>query len=564
MTLRFAPGVIIGFVIVAYFVYNFFFSVNFPFQDDFLLIQFIQAILEGKSDAASVTRELFRTFNDHKAVVPRLIALIEYTLTGHLNFRFYIVLVSINVIYIFHFVYLQFRKMQLPLYYFIPVPFLFFHPLFHDVSGWALNGMQHTFLTAFTVTAIMLAASRMRGAFYVAMLCCFLATFTHGNGVLSFPAIVFYYLCTRNFPKAGLTCVFMIACLGLYLGDYESGQAVQLPKSIGSFILSFFGFIGSEMSLWSYPEVLSLIWGLMITAMMVYVAVPIVSNYFNKTWAPKPGTVELLTLFAFIVATSLVVALFRSWTGSTIASRFQLYAALSTILFYIFLVYKTQLFRKKGVLVAVSVLSVAYWVYSHYQFTGVVANKKTTYLADVYNWSVNRTMFSVENTLQANAEFYLRPAYENGFFRLPQPLAGKAQLDSMFTAHPAADEDFKMFVENWKVDRLARDGNEVLDYFFITSHHAPAPKPLLWDRFLVLRNAGRIELMASNPKTEGRKKLLTGGAYYKPGFNTLVRSDDLAAGTYELGLLDVAPNGDRTFYRLDKKLLVRNGWLSLQ
>ncbi|MCF0072935.1 hypothetical protein LZD49_20820 [Dyadobacter sp. CY261] len=566
MVLRFLSVAAIGLVVLAYFLYNFFFSVNFPFQDDFLLIQFIEVVSHGGLNFSDITNELFRTFNDHKAAVPRLIALIDYNLTGHLNFRFYILLVLINVIYIFSFILIQFRKTRLPIYYFLPVPFLFFQPLFHEISGWALNGMQHTFLTAFTVTAILLVSSRIRGAFYMAMLCCFLATFTHGNGILSFAAIIFYFLCFKNFRKAIMTFVSMVGCLGIYLVDYESGQAVRLPKDAASFLASFFGFIGSEVSLWSHPKLLSIVWGLVITAFMTYLLVKIAGTYFNKTATIKPGTVELLSLFAFIVVTSLVVALFRSWTGSTIASRFQIYAALSTVLFYILMLDYTAFFKKTSVLVVVTGLSILYWSYSHYYFTGVVAAKKTTYLADLYNWPTNRTMFSVEKSILKNADFYLTPAYEKGFFQLPKSFTDKNQLDSMFLANPSANGVYKMFVEIWQVERANRGGNETFDQFFISSLDAPHPKHVLADRFLVLSNTKQhvVHLMCANPKIEGRKNFLTGGAYYKPGFNTVIRRDDLAPGKYELGLLDVENDGLQTFYRLDKSLLVENERLSLQ
>ncbi|ACT92905.1 hypothetical protein Dfer_1663 [Dyadobacter fermentans DSM 18053] len=563
--LRIVPAAVLCLVVAIYLVYNIFFSVNFPFQDDFLLIQFIEAISGQQIGVEGLLTELFRTFNDHKAVVPRLIALIDYTLTGHLHFRFYIFLVLANIIYIFSFVFIQFRKMQLPLYYFLPVPFLFFHPLFHDISGWALNGMQHTFLTAFTVTAILIASGRVRGGFYLAMFCCFLATFTHGNGVLSFPAIIFYYLCLKDLRKAGLTVVFMVICLVIYLAGYESGQAVDLPKSIGSFTLSFFGFIGSGMSMWSYPETLSMLWGLVITAFMIYLIVKVLMGYFKKDVVIRTGTAELLTLFVFIAVTSFVIALFRSWTGSTLASRFQIYAALSTVIFYVFLVDYLPFFRKKGVLATILVLSVGYWAYSYYRYTGVVANKKTTYLADVYNWTTNKNMFSVEKSIIRNGDFYLSPAYAKGFFRLPAPVVAERQLDSMFAATPEG-EDFKVFLETWTVERPLREGNEIMEMFFLTSHDAPAPRALLSDRFLVLRSRddNRIHLMCANPKIEGRKKVFTGRGYFQPGFNTLLRSDDLSPGGYDLGVLDVAGHNAPVFHRLDRQLQVADGRISLR
>lgn len=554
--LRFLPIVAICTVILLFFLYNFHFSVDFPFQDDFLFVQFIHAISDGKVGFAGLIQEMFRTFNDHKAVVPRFISLLDYWLTGRLHLRFYIVLVSLNLTYIFYFLYLNFCKAKLPLYYFLPVPFLFFHPLYHEVSGWALTGMQHSYLTAFTVTAIILVSRGTKPAFYGAMLCCFLATFTHGNGILSFPAIIFFFLCYKDFRKAILTGVFMFLCLGIYLAGYESGQAGNLPNNAVQFFSSLFGFVGSAMSLWAMPELSSAVWGFVIVVCMVLVTFRVASVYFKKPAAIKSGTIELLTLFAFIFISSTVIAVFRSWAGTTVASRFQLYASLSTAIFYLFLVFYTDFFRKKWVYTAVLALSVFYWGYSHYRFTGTVAAKKTTYLADIYNWRNNRSMYSVERSIVNYGGFYLFPAYEKGYFWVPESVVEKKELDSMFAAKgPVVDKG--LYIETWDIHRVLREGNDDIIFYFVSSNASPRRKHFWDDRFLVIKDTstGSISLMNGNPKTETRKNIVTTGNYYKNGFNTLLREKDLDPGIYDLGILDVSGAGQKTFYRIGRQLV---------
>ncbi|KAA0992615.1 hypothetical protein [Dyadobacter aurulentus] len=563
---RLLSGSVICLIALFFCVYNFYFSVNFPFQDDFLVIQFIEAASEAGFAFGAVVQEMFRTFNDHKAVTIRLLALIEYAINGHQNFRFYILLVSVNLTYIFYFLYLQFKKSGLPLYYFIPAPLLFFTPLYHEVSGWALNGMQHTFLTAFTVTAILLASRKTTAAFWLAMVCCFLATFTHGNGVLSFPAIVFYFLCFKDFKRATLACVAMVACLAIYVIGYEAGQAGRLPNDLISMLSSLFGFIGSSMSLFPNPELWSALWGLFIVGFLLVLLVRVSAIYFNKPATVKPGTIELLTLFAFIFVTSAVIALFRSWAGSTIASRFQLYAALSTVICYILLLGYSSFFRKKQVWAAVTLLSVLYWGYAYFSLTNMVAAKRTTYLADVYNWKTNHNLFSVEKTIARNADFYLTPGYEKGFFRLPEPVVEKDELDSMFAKKETAAVGDSIYLEDWHVTRTVQGGVENLKHTFLASNRKPLRKSILSDRFLVLKDikTGTIHLLNANPKTEGRKKFLRTGTYYNEGFKTFLRADDLVAGVYQMAILDVGFRGEKKFYPLDPALVINGTGFSLQ
>src|SRR5258705_13557315 len=77
MIFRNFSGCLISAAIVLHFLYNYFFSVNFPYQDDFLLIQFIEVVSSTKLSVNELVTELFRTFNDHKAVIPRLFSLVD-------------------------------------------------------------------------------------------------------------------------------------------------------------------------------------------------------------------------------------------------------------------------------------------------------------------------------------------------------------------------------------------------------------------------------------------------------------------------------------------------------
>ncbi|PSL28586.1 hypothetical protein [Dyadobacter jiangsuensis] len=563
--LRFLPIVAITTVILLFFLYNLHFSVDFPYQDDFLFIQFIEAITGDDKSFIKVIEEMFRTFNDHKAAVPRFVSLIDYGLTGYLHFRFYIILGTLALIYICYFLYVNFRKAGMPLYYFIPVPLVIFQPMYYEVSNWALTSLQHPFLTAFLAAAILLVSRGTKPAFYGAILCCFLATFTHGNGILTFPAILFFYLCHKDFRNAILTGVFMFACLWLYMSGYESGQAVNLPKNGLQFFTSLFGFVGASMSLWAMPELLSAIWGFLIIAFMILVTIRVASVYFKKPMRVKPGTIELLSFFAFIFISSTVVALFRSWAGSTLASRFQMYAALSTAIFYILLLFYTNWLRTKWVFTTVLGFSVFYWAYCYYRFTGTVARQRTSLLADVYNWQNNRSMFSVEKSIVDYGSFYLIPGYEKGYFQLPKPVVEKKELDAMF-AEKGPVKDNELYLETWNIHRVARERVEELTHYFVSSNVSPQRKHFWDDRFLAMKNTATDStyLINANPKIEARKNIITEAHYYKGGFNTMLRENDLGPGTYELGILDVSGDGKKTFYRLDRDLISTGDGYSLR
>jgi hypothetical protein len=553
--LKFLSGLAISAVIAFYLLFNRFYSVNFPFLDDFSLLQFAVQVSKEKFSWSTFIQELFKTYNDHKAVIPKLVSYCHFRVNGYVDFRFCLFIVSANVTLIFALLYYQFRRMALPLYYFVPCAFLFFQPQFHDISNWALTGMQQSFLIVFVLCAISCAASGRLKGFYGSMLFCFLATFTFGSGIVSFTAVIFYFFCFRNYRMMLLTGIFMCAALVMYLVSYETGQEASIQNNVLDLFASLFAFIGSGVAVFGQHDIVSSFHGFFISAFVIAILVrKSLIVYVNDDRA-KPATLELLAFFTFILVTATIVAVCRSRSGSVIASRFQIYAALSMVVFYLLLLDNTDFARKKSVWAVLTCASIFYWGYSYYTFAEVVAAKKTTYLADIFNWKNNRDMYSVEKTVLNNAAFYLYPAYHKGILKLPKAIIEKSQLEFLFQNEPVSVGETGIFVEDWNLKRRTRNGEEELRYFFIRSDVMPARKKFSYDRFLVLknRNDGRIHLVQANPKIEAKRRILSGN-YYRKGFNALFRNDDLSTGTYDLAILDVNNNKYEAFYKLDKSL----------
>lgn len=553
--LKFLSGLAISAVVAFYLLFNRFYSVNFPFLDDFSLLQFTVQVSEGQFSWGTFIHELFKTYNDHKAVIPKLVSYFYFLFNGYVDFRFCLLVVSVNVTLIFIFLYCQFRKMALPLYYFIPCAFLFFQPLYHEISNWALTGMQQSFLIVFVLCAISSASSGTLKGFWGAMLFCLFATFTFGSGIISFAAVIFYFFCFRNYRKMLGTAVSMFAALVMYLLSYETGQEAAIQNNVVDLLFSLFAFIGSGVSVFRQPDIVSTIHGVFISTFVISLMVKKALISYEKNDNSKSGTIELLTFFAFILISATIVAVCRSRSGSVIASRFQIYAALSMVIFYLLLLDNTEFARRKSVLGVITCLSVFYWCYSYYTFTEIVAVKKATYLADIFNWKNNRTMYSVEKTVRDNAAFYLRPAYNKGILKLPKAIIEKSQLDSLFQNTPGWVREAEIYVQDWNVKRRTKKGEERLTYFFVRSDVTPSRKKFSDDRFLVLksREDGRIHLVQANPKIEAKRRILNGN-YYRKGFNAFFRNDDLLTGTYDLAILDVRNNRYEAFYKLNKSL----------
>ncbi|WP_025762406.1 hypothetical protein [Dyadobacter tibetensis] len=544
-------------------IYNFFYAVDFPFQDDFLLIQFVEAVTKPGADFAVFLRELFSVHNDHKAVVPRLIALGNYSLTGTLNFRAYTVITAINISLIFWFLYQQFKRTSVSIAYFLPAALFFFHPLYHDITGWSLNGMQHSISTVFTIGSIVMVCRRTWSGVGWGILMGLMATFTHGNGIFSFPALIFCLILFAEWKKSIVVVLGMFLALGFYLYGYQFGQAAGLPDNFWAPFESFTGFIGASMMVWTDQVIWSVIWGgLLILIVLILIVLCLKSMLYQEESLPV-RQIPLLGVFVYMLVMSMVIAVFRSSAGGAITSRFQIYAAMSTVIVYLLLLDLGYL-RNKFLLHCISLIGVVYCTYSYYRFTRTVENKQTTYLADVFNWVNNRELFSVERSLQRNASFYLFPATDRGILRMPEPRISKAEIEKAFSSSSlpmSADSSAAIF--DWNFIRSINGVVDSLTYFYISQSEAPPRLPLLSNRFLALRNieSGKIWLHAATPEMEGRKAVLTIQHYHKSGFQALFRNDDLIEGRYQLLVVDVSRDGSKKFYHSHLVLVSQGGKL---
>lgn len=522
----------------AYFVWNY--SLDFPFQDDTLLIEFIGIIKNTKLSFFQFLKELFKVANDHRLVIPRLIALIDYGINGQLNFKTYIVIANMNLGLIFLFLYNQFRKKNLSICYFLPVPFFFFQPQMYEVSFWALNGMQHTFVVTFFVLIITLLETKNKALFYIAIFIAFCGTFTHGNGILAFPAAFFMLLVQQRYKEIITWILSMGTCLFLYLWGYESGQAASPTFNVVKIIESFCGFIGANMMVFFHGNAsYSVALGAIIAVIMgVVIALKFKERFFDKDKQGVDNNLGLLTLFCLIICTALIISAVRSWSGVVISSRFALYAALSASVIYLVLLdYLKETFRR---LMAIGTVGFAFlfWFFSYCVYTPIVDNRYYSYRVDEYNWVHNQTMLCVSDNFMSNATPFMTSAYKQGIWGVSSywnqsaivSALGKYELDSTvkFTQTVSREEEkyptFSFFrnIINLRCDGIAFQKKTPQDAVFIV---------------LTKQHTAKRYLLATTPMANAKRQIFKDFSLLSNRFTVSIRTSSYQKGSYQIGYL---------------------------
>jgi hypothetical protein len=530
-SLNWIVGILSVFVVAFFVYYVSIYSVNFPFQDDNSLIQVIAELKKGLGWRHNLYA-FFRTENDHRIFLPRLIGYLNYIIFGYLDFKSYILIAALNLILVTGFIYKLFRQIKLPLYYFLPIPLLIFQPQYHEVSIWALTGLQHITLLFILCICILLLKKPSPLNVIISIILATLAAFTHGNGILVFATGAFLFLIERHYKVLIPWVISMLVAFGLYLLDYTPGSGVKSTINWANLPASFMAKVGANLSVWSSISIGgSIIWGTLICILIVPTLLIIIYKSFSKRKTKPSINNELFAVFCFILLTTLLITIFRASSVIVLENRFKVYAALSSVFFYLFLINNFTNIRKITLLFF-SAFAGLFYISSYTVYTPEVVNKYSRLAADTYNWRKHTTELCNYSSIESSLEF-LQPAYQQGYWQVPDLFAG---FDDIVRS---SVQQKKFDSHTFHTQLYLHEGNGPpqllveIDAFPLLRQH------LSDDLYVVLHDevGQRTYLAGTLPKFTGWRRFLTTGNYFGTGFSTTIPLLAIQKGQYRLGCL---------------------------
>jgi len=522
-----------GFVLLFYLYYIDSYSINFPYQDDNMLLEIIFEVKKGLGFEHNV-KAFFRTDNDHRVFVPRVIAYVNYLLTGQPNFKAYIWLITGNLLLTLFLLYQIFRKARLPFWYFLPAPLLLLQPQIHDISLWALNGMQHSTLTLFLfICLFLLYHSQSLAAFWVAVVVAVLATFTHGNGILVFAAGGFLLLIEKHYRRLALWVGATLLCLAVYLYGYTPGSGVKTSTTLPYALGTLFATIGANVSVWPDLAITgSILWGLIISLVLWPAIFKSLFQALNRAEVVRHPNHLLLAIFCFLTLTAALIGAFRSNSDILIANRFKLCSALASIVFYLYLIINLAPRWRPLIFAFFTGTAFLFWFSSYVYYTPEVAQKKSRYVADTYNWPKNKEELCLPGSV-VHSHYFLIPAYQQGYWNVPTLLPGlDEQLQSSLQ-----QKAFQPFALTTQRFRYTEKGSEQLT---VENRDIPFRRQSFRDDIFLLlhdENTHVTYVAGTEPRLTGYRRLLTGGGYFAQGFRAVFPLEGIRAGHYRLGSL---------------------------
>lgn len=179
-------SILIGHQMVVVYKY----AVNIPDWDDYdAILRFLNKLVD-EQDFLSKIKIIFSQHNEHRILFDRLVILGDYLIEGAVDIRVLIWVGNLVFIALFLLLAKVFRDhVSSNWLLFIPVPFLMFSVVSYENYLWAMASLQNVGVVLFSLASLyfLLRSDRLqRREFVWACLLAVLATYTSGNGLLSF------------------------------------------------------------------------------------------------------------------------------------------------------------------------------------------------------------------------------------------------------------------------------------------------------------------------------------------------------------------------------------------
>jgi hypothetical protein len=332
------------------------YAVNVAKWDDHALREFLYNFDQAPGVSEKIY-QLFKQHNEHRIVYDRIITVLDYYLTGKLNFRHLMLIGNLSLVGLLILFGAVLRREKQPILYALPVSLLIFNLSQWENMYWGMAALQNFSVVLWVLGSLYFLSYTNRWA--VAFLLAVLATLTSGNGMLVWP-LGFMLLALRiDGSPARLRQLLVWAggatvIVALYFTGFEKPEGNPPARgTVPALIKSWLAFNGAAAEIIPGPAALrnSVLLGgalVLLTLILVCVyfwtyraAILAIPGRFRRPSSTTSRPIPASALFfwssaAFLLLTAAVVAWARTGFGVDliITSRYKIYALTLLALLY--------------------------------------------------------------------------------------------------------------------------------------------------------------------------------------------------------------------------------------
>ena len=520
-------------------------NVNYVAFDDILIL----GVIPGFEDASWAVKwkRLTELFPEHRLVFSRSVILLLHHLFGKINLVWAMSIANLCWAGCAVVFYQVFRKTKSSLWYFVPIVWLWFNIQSFENIFWGVSSLCNFGVLLFVFISFYLAVYYPEKIFY-SLLFAVAATFTYGNGLMSFPVIAVICLFSGKRTAFLLTIATAALIAVVYFIDFKpitQNLDFSDPNEVREGFLGLFGFLGSIATLSAYtgkPLMLSaaVAAGMFMTATLLFLFRKQYKFLWEAIWSNRPylnkQALFSLSLALFVGITALALTYKRIPTDhfeGMFKGRYRMYSAICCISLYLAFLALSRNTRKISLYPLILITAVGLnLIILHSNFADAVNNRRAA-VAQEFNARYNADwlgtrMFSMD---RAHIE-KIRSYYSS-----EDPLAEKWN-PSASTAEIICDSIYTPNVLELRNDNITIGFNN--DFFPALTDYSDGAYVLLKSDKHVY--AGQPNQIAVPLKTTLRRQM-----YFAKGISAHFHHETVEPGLYNVYLL-VRKNGLNKIY----------------
>jgi hypothetical protein len=229
-----------------------------PLMDDMELVDTVNSVVKNPENLFSI---LTRQQNDHRSLIPRLVALFVYLLDGYINFKLIVILGFLNLVLLTLSLSLILRSAKANVLLHIFLFFFIFTPFVFPVHLWSLTAYQSTLSVSFSFISLYFLQPRKSKIWYCSIPFAVLSSFTFLDGISIFPVALLWLFLQRRWKELIIYSGVILFYFYLYFSNFKLSSASDiLPANelIRAASLNLITFTGSIAKILSDTHVFKL------------------------------------------------------------------------------------------------------------------------------------------------------------------------------------------------------------------------------------------------------------------------------------------------------------------
>ncbi|MCE7066783.1 hypothetical protein [Dyadobacter sp. CY326] len=524
-------------VLIYFTVWNYY-AINIPKWDDHALKEFILYYAHATTWKEKIWL-LFKQHNEHRISTTRLIAWLDYSAFGALNYRHLMTAGNLLLLAVIPLWYELLKKNKKPLFALLPIPFLWLTLAFWENMYWGMAAIQNFGVVTLTLWTLYLCINFKTVPYIISLILAGITILTSGNGLLVLPLGALLLFLSQNRKRFALWTILSAVYIFCYFNWYVKPESNPVSRaSFFQLIKGYMAFLGSFAE--SIPVADHFKACFLLGIILFLVAVSIVSTTLfrivrNKYANKFERITDLFCLgtILFILATALIVVYSRAGFGleGLVTSRYKIYSVLLLIIAYLYLVIPIRGSFLSPYITAIVFLGVLFNVFSYHYHLVDAYNLRKMLTTDQFNWTFadKELAYPADTSFAANI-VEKTPVFYDKLLPLikladRQTYAGNSRgMTELFD-----NSSFKAENDNYVVENSTFTSQRLQDSGV----------------YILLSSKNRFYLFpASRTRNTSRKELFLKQYYFAPGFRAEIPYSKMKKGLYDVGLVRV--QGEQT------------------